>query len=99
MPNLTITKTNPAGMTHTPAGSPVNVPDGGTVTVRNNRRRPVRFRIRVGDEVTFDQVIPPGGTIPLTVGSQELPDGNYDVIDPPALLRFVGRPGASFRFK
>jgi hypothetical protein len=96
--NVTITKT-PRGMTHAPAGNPVNVPEGGTVKICNRRKRAVRVTVTLDGDITYTALIPVNECITLKMGSNELPNGHYDVIDPPDLLRIVGRTGGSFSFK
>ncbi|SRR5579871_509744 len=97
--NLTINKTPPHGMNHAPPGNPVFVPEGGTITICNRRRRRVKLRVIVDGEETYATWIAAGDCITLTVGTAEVPNASYEVIDPPALLRLVGHTGATFHFQ
>ncbi len=98
-PNVTITKTD-RGMTHAPPGNPVTIPNGGTITICNRRRRRnTRVRVTMDDEETFSQLLRPGDCVTLTVGSPQVPDGQYSVVDPPSILKIIGIRGSTFTFK
>jgi hypothetical protein len=97
--NLTINKTA-RGMTHAPAGNPVTVPPGGTITSCNRKRRGnVRLTVTMDGDVTFTQVLRPGDCVTLTVGSDELPNGQYTVSDPPTVMKLIGTRGSTFSFR
>jgi hypothetical protein len=97
--NCTINKTA-SGINHTPAGDPVTVPPGGTITACNRKRRgSVRVTVTVDGDITFSQVLRPGECVTLTVGSAELPEARYQVSDPPSVMKIIGTTGTTFRFK
>ena len=96
--NCVINKTA-RGMNHAPPGDPVTVPPGGTVTACNFRKKNVRLKVTVDGVITYSKVLKPDECVTLTVGSAELPEANYKVIDPPSVLKIVGVRGATFRFK
>jgi len=96
--NVTINKTD-RGISHAPPGNPVNVPEGGTVTACNRKsRRNARVRVIVDGEVTFNRSLRPDECVTLEVGSPELPNAQYTVSDPPAVLKIIGTTGATFKF-
>jgi hypothetical protein len=87
--SLNINKTA-AGMNHDPPGNPVTVTPGGTVTACNLRAQNTRLKVTMAGRVTFDKVLRPDECVTLTVGSPQLPNGNYKVKDPPAILKIIG---------
>ena len=96
--NLTINKTD-KGINHTPAGNPVTVPNGGTVKACNKKKKgKLTVRVTMNGETVFEQTLEPGQCTTLIMGSPQLPDGQYTVEDPPAIVKIIGTSGNRFTF-
>ncbi len=85
---LVITKTS-GGITQND-GNPAHVPDGGIVQICNHKANPITYTVTVNGVVTATGTIPPGQCVSLTVGSPQLPRGNYSVHDPTDTVDIIG---------